>query len=270
MKWFKHISDSLDDPFIYELIEEFGPLGYLVFFGTVEIYAREFKPRPEWEMTISKRLLLSKLQIKQSKTLEKVLKHIENSGKWLVKTEGRKLTIRIPKFFDFLDESTLKKLRQNRKRSGNVPEAFLPREAEADVEEESTIEDTSVSSSPPTPPGGSVSKNSNVPYDQIVELYHTELPQLPRVQELSLEFKKRIRNRWRADKKRQCPEWWTNYFRLVHACDFLMGKKSEWTATLHWLTGPQNMDKVLNGNYRNRDRTDSAIEEFLNEQQGLH
>ena len=41
MKWFKHISDSLDDPFIFDLIAEYGGDGYLVFFGILEILARE-------------------------------------------------------------------------------------------------------------------------------------------------------------------------------------------------------------------------------------
>ena len=36
MKWFKHVSDSLDDPLIYDLMTEFGSDGYLVFFGVLE------------------------------------------------------------------------------------------------------------------------------------------------------------------------------------------------------------------------------------------
>ena len=40
MKWFKHISDSLDDPFIFDLMTEFKSDGYVVFFGVIEIYSK--------------------------------------------------------------------------------------------------------------------------------------------------------------------------------------------------------------------------------------
>ena len=41
MKWFKHFSDSLDDPFIQDLLEKFGAKGYLAYFGLLEIIAKE-------------------------------------------------------------------------------------------------------------------------------------------------------------------------------------------------------------------------------------
>lgn len=42
MKWFKHLSGSLKNSFISELIERFGGDGYLVFFGTLELMSDEF------------------------------------------------------------------------------------------------------------------------------------------------------------------------------------------------------------------------------------
>jgi hypothetical protein len=44
-----------------------------------------------------------------------------------------------------------------------------------------------------------------------------------------------------------------------------MGQKKDWAATLHWLTGRENMEKVLSGYYLDRNRTTTAIEEFINE-----
>jgi|ETNmetMinimDraft_20_1059909.scaffolds.fasta_scaffold11779_3 predicted O-linked N-acetylglucosamine transferase (SPINDLY family) len=41
MKWFKHFSDSHDDPFIQELIDRFGSQGYHAYFGLIEIISKE-------------------------------------------------------------------------------------------------------------------------------------------------------------------------------------------------------------------------------------
>ena len=42
MKWFKHLSGSLNNSLIYELVSEHGSDGYLVFFGTIELMSDEF------------------------------------------------------------------------------------------------------------------------------------------------------------------------------------------------------------------------------------
>ncbi len=42
MKWYKHLSGSLNNSFTFDLVEKFGGDGYMVFFGTLEIMADEF------------------------------------------------------------------------------------------------------------------------------------------------------------------------------------------------------------------------------------
>jgi hypothetical protein len=111
MKWFKHVSDSLDDPFIFDLINRFGGDGYLVFFGVLEIYSREFKPELNWNLTITQSYLKQKLQKRQSTLITKILKHIKNSGKWEVELNESQITIFIPKFQEIIDEWTGRKLR---------------------------------------------------------------------------------------------------------------------------------------------------------------
>ena len=76
MKWFKHISDSLDDPFIFELLDLFGADGYLVFFGVLEIYSREFKPELNWNLTVTRAQLRAKLHKRQDTLIINILKHI--------------------------------------------------------------------------------------------------------------------------------------------------------------------------------------------------
>ena len=112
-------------------------------------------------------------------------------------------------------------------------------------------------------------KTPSCPLQKITDLFHSILPTLPTVN-LDETLKTRIRARWKADKQRQSLDWWSWYFQGVSECDFLMGKKTDFAATLHWLTGPQNMSKVLNGQYLNRKapgRNQSAGQEFLEELQ---
>lgn len=115
-------------------------------------------------------------------------------------------------------------------------------------------------------------KNTNIPmcpYEKIIGIYHEKLPELPKVQNISEDLKKRIKARWNSDKDRQNLDWWNWYFDGVSKCDFLVGKKTDWAAGFFWLTGPKNMTKVLNGEYVNRDskkaQEDQVIREFLDE-----
>lgn len=125
MKWYKHISDSLDDPFIFDLMTKFGAEGYLLFFGILEIYAREFKPNPEWKLEISipqvcSKLLHSEWQVSH-KLVPSFLQVLHKSGKWdvtiiehRIKKDGTqipyKVLIHIKKFTEMLDEWTARKL----------------------------------------------------------------------------------------------------------------------------------------------------------------
>jgi len=113
MKWYKHISDSLDDPFIFDLITQFGADGYLVFFGVLEIYSREFKTEDNWKLTVTQPYLTTKLHKRQSTLVIKILKHIQNSGKWEIDFNNDQVIIFIPKFTELLDDWSQRKLRSN-------------------------------------------------------------------------------------------------------------------------------------------------------------
>jgi hypothetical protein len=130
--------------------------------------------------------------------------------------------------------------------------------ATKEEEEEEGKEEEEVTPPPPAP------KNP-CPVSKIVTLYHDTLPGLATVQKISNELSRKIKARWNADTDRQSLEWWRWYFEGVRKCGFLMGRKKDWAATLHWLTGRENMEKVLSGYYLDRNRTTTAIEEFINE-----
>lgn len=134
MKWFKHISDSLDDPFIFSLMDKFGDIGYLVFFGVLEIYAREFKPELNWKLNVTRAYLRQKLHKRQDTLIINCLKHIKNSGKWQIEFKDEQVIIFIPKFTQLIDEWTKRKLRSYSEPS---PEILTPdKEEDKDKEED--------------------------------------------------------------------------------------------------------------------------------------
>lgn len=106
MKWYKHISDSLDDPFIFDLMTEFRSDGYVVFFGILEIYSREFSPENQWKLVVSLSYLHQKLRVSPSK-VKKILSKIY---KWEINYSVNQVSIFIPKFSELMDEWTQRKL----------------------------------------------------------------------------------------------------------------------------------------------------------------
>lgn len=137
LKWFKHVSDSLNDPFIFSLMKKHGGDGYLVFFGTLEIYSREFKTEDEWKLVVNLSYFQKNLLISSSK-IKKILSDI---WKWEVSFNGDTVSVFIPKFRELLDESTLKKLRDKEKSfrngSGIIPKtATTEADKEVDIDKE--------------------------------------------------------------------------------------------------------------------------------------
>ncbi len=121
IRWFKHLSDSHDDPFIQELIEKHGHIGYYVFFAILEIYAREYKPDMTFVLDTSWAYMRAKLGLshwQQGRQLEAVLASI--ATKWDININHDRITIYIPKFNELLTEATIRRLREKK---GQQPSA---------------------------------------------------------------------------------------------------------------------------------------------------
>lgn len=94
---------------------------------------------------------------------------------------------------------------------------------------------------------------SNIPFSQIVDLFHENCPELPRVIKVTDARRKAIEARWM-----DCGdlEAWATYFKTAGESDFLNGKVKDFKATFDWLLNQNNMAKVLEGNYTNRKAMD--------------
>lgn len=125
MKWFKHMSDSLNDRFMCDLVDQYGAEGYMIFYGILELYSRDFESDPKWILNVSKSFLRQMLKRRKDTVIIDVLDYINKMGRWEVEIQEKGVSIYVPEFRAHLDESTLKKVRayENsfRNSSGSIP-----------------------------------------------------------------------------------------------------------------------------------------------------
>lgn len=130
MKWYKHLAKSLNNPFIKELMYEFGSDAYLVFFGTLEIYADNFVPSERYELCVKTRFLRDELLLSNSK-LQKILTRIsqnpDEESRWKVNFNNDEVIIFIPKFKKLADNYTKDNTPKTcKKLASDLQETFQP------------------------------------------------------------------------------------------------------------------------------------------------
>jgi hypothetical protein len=95
-------------------------------------------------------------------------------------------------------------------------------------------------------------------HEEVLEIYHELLPDLPAVKVWSKKRRRvldaRIRECCMRGKPADSPGYWRSYFGQVAASDFLCGRKGDFRASIDWLLAPTNFIKVIEGNYDNRSR----------------
>jgi len=139
MKWFKHSTDSHDDPDISDAMDEFGQVGYSAFFILLEIYGKEFNhlDKDGW-LTLSRRFVARKLRISSTK-VEKLLNFYSERQRIAFKMDGNRVVFNIPQFIEIASNWT--------KRQGALPTEHLQRHSvaptarEVEVEVEVEVED---------------------------------------------------------------------------------------------------------------------------------
>jgi len=98
--------------------------------------------------------------------------------------------------------------------------------------------------------------NAKIPREKIIEAWNQHLVPVgcPAIHIMSDALKAKISTRWREDPLRQNISWWEALFaHIAGFCPFLIGKNNgDWIITIDWLMRPDNLAKVLNGNYDNR------------------
>lgn len=123
MKWYKHLSDSGDDPDIQDAMNLFGKDGYYVFFRTLEVLSREFDENNPGVSTFSLEYFSKRFHRMNWRSLAKVLQFFHERGRFLIQYSENKnfkeITIKCIKLKDLTDEYTTKLLKQ---KSGVCPD----------------------------------------------------------------------------------------------------------------------------------------------------
>lgn len=107
---------------------------------------------------------------------------------------------------------------------------------------------------------------SRVPFQKIVDLYHSICCSLPRIKGLSESRKAQLRARW---KEYPNFEFWESFFQRVELSDFLAGRvtptngRKPFIANLQWITKQENFLKILEGNYDNRKGEENDNSDIL-------
>lgn len=96
-------------------------------------------------------------------------------------------------------------------------------------------------------------KRNAIPYQQIVDLYHELLPELPRCEVITTKRKGQIAARHR-DLGGELRKW-GNFFKHIRMSEFLMGKtqplpgRKQFKATLEWVTNESNFANISEDQY---------------------
>lgn len=129
MKWFKHHTDSLDDPFIQALMDRFRHLGYVAYFGLIEIIAREYgKDASCKKFSFESAYLRRKLRSSETK-LREVYEYCQTVGKLSVTFSEKEWEFEFPKIVEIKDNYT-------KDLQGAGKKVSLDKEVEVEKEEE--------------------------------------------------------------------------------------------------------------------------------------
>ena len=99
--------------------------------------------------------------------------------------------------------------------------------------------------------------DSPTPYKQIVDLYNQYCTSLPKAKTITDKRKKTLRTRWKTYNDISTYE---KVFQMAEESDFLSGRNGKWTGcNFDWLINENNMVKVLEGNYENKEQPKQAL-----------
>jgi len=94
------------------------------------------------------------------------------------------------------------------------------------------------------------------PHQEIIKIFHSELPMLTRIKDWTPARQELLRARWRSKEDYQDVEWWREFFAYIREkCPFLVGQNSSgngkrpWQADLPWILEQKHFTKIIEGGY---------------------
>ena len=88
---------------------------------------------------------------------------------------------------------------------------------------------------------------------RIIEMFNQFIPDLPKIIKLTDKRKGQLK---KLSKDIQTEKEWFLFFQKINESDFLMGRKTDWSANFDWIINPANSIKIMEGNYDNKSDFD--------------
>lgn len=105
-----------------------------------------------------------------------------------------------------------------------------------------------------------VERKSKINYTALVEYYNKHRNNMPAVQTISNDRKKKMRARINE----HSVEAFKQVIDMAERSNFLNGDNNRgWTANLDWIIRPTNFNKILEGNYENRQPAEQSATDYL-------
>ncbi|QCX33501.1 helix-turn-helix domain-containing protein [Caloramator sp. E03] len=91
---------------------------------------------------------------------------------------------------------------------------------------------------------------TQTPYEEIKNLFNNICVTLPKIRDIKGSRQKTVRQRW---KENPDINFFKDLFEKVNNSDFLSGRSGKWKACFDWIIKPSNLQKIIEGNYDNKD-----------------
>ena len=234
MKWYKHFTDSLSDPFIEELMDNFSHAGYVAWFGLIEIICKENGNKLTGKLEISPTYLKRKLRISSAK-LRQIFNFCSTEGKLLFDFSQEKWSFDFPKVAEIKD-NYIKDLQVTSKKLSKHKEEEVEVKVEAKEEKKKTKKPVAV-------PSISIQGLADG-WNNIVATEEG----FKKVAKLTEDRRKRIRLRLKAHPEE---EFWNKVLNKIPRVPFLSGKNDrKWRADFDFLIkNDENALKIYEGKY---------------------
>ena len=128
----------------------------------------------------------------------------------------------------------------NRKVKINLADKEIEKDKEKDKDKEINKDYTSLSSDD--------CEQASINYQQIVDSFHSICVSIPKVKKITEKRKNNIK----SAKKILEDMTFEQFFEKIESSDFLTGRQNKWCCNFDWIMNPDNIIKILEGNYDNR------------------
>jgi len=239
--YFRHSFNAFDDEKIQKAIELLGYQGYAYYFILLEHLAKKCEDEVINPITIHKQSLRI-LWRKQSKSCNKVLEKLQQSGLFVVTFRESFIEFDMPNLSKYLGRYQ-NKINPNTRKESKVKERKEKKsKLSSDVREKNFSENTEINFTQTVADWQECFTDTSV--NNICNLN----------QERKFEIKKSMKE---FAPMRDFGAW-RSYFERIKESDFLMGGGSSgWIVNFDWAIKSQNINKIVEGQYKNNGKLDN-------------